>query len=184
MTRKDILKTFPNATEEQITEILNSYNQDVEKEKEKSKELKDAAEELKKAQDEIKSLEEKINGKENVPEDWQEQINKLNEAYESAQKTIKNMELKNNLIEKGFGSDDADKFIKTMNEGGDIATVLGEMKTNVISAYDKDRMKNTPEASGSSNNNDGNNKTTAEKLAEGIVSASNEANNDVLANYK
>lgn len=184
MTRKDILKTFPNATEEQITEILNSYNQDVEKEKEKSKELKDAAEELKKAQEEIKSLEEKVNGKENIPDDWQDQLAKLTEANASAQQTIKNMELKNKLIEKGFTSDDADKFIKTMNDGGDIADVLGEMKTNVISAYDKDRMKKTPEASGSSNNDDVNNKTTAEKLAEGIVSASNETSNDVLANYK
>ena len=184
MTRKDIMKAFPNATEEQINEILKLHHSELEAEKGKNQELKDAADELKKAQEEIRTLEEKVKGKEDTPDDWKDQIAKLTEANAKAQQTIKNMELKNSLIDKGYSSEDADKFIKTMNEGGDIASVLGEMKSNVISAYDKDRMKKTPEASGSSAKDDVNNKTTAEKLAEGIVSASNETSNDVLANYK
>ena len=35
MTRQDIIKVFPNATEEQIQNILNSHHSELETEKEK-----------------------------------------------------------------------------------------------------------------------------------------------------
>lgn len=146
MTRQDIMKIFPNATEEQIGTLLGAHHSELQQEKDKAKGLKDTSKELEEAQKEIEAL--RVKAESGAPEDWQSQIDKLTEANAKAQKTIKNMELKNSLKEKGFSDADADRFIKTIDEGGDIATVMGEMKTNIISAYDKERMDKTPEASG------------------------------------
>ena len=46
MTRADIIKQFPNATEEQISALLNAHHSELEAVKDKNKELKDAAKEL------------------------------------------------------------------------------------------------------------------------------------------
>lgn len=146
MTRQDIMKTFPNATEEQISAMLGMHHAELQQEKDKSKGLKDTSKELEEAQKELEELRSKAES--GAPEDWETQLGKLKEANEKAQKTIRNMELKNSLKEKGFSDADADNFIKTMDEGGDIASVMGEMRTNIISAYDQERMDKTPEATG------------------------------------
>lgn len=147
MTRQDIIKLYPNSTEEQIDGILKLHHNELETEKGKNKDLKNTADELKKAQEELEALRGKVN--KNVPDDWESQITKLQEANAKAQQTIKDMELKTSLLGQGYGADDVDAYIKAVNEGGDIATVLGNMKKNVIAAYDKERMDKTPEAGGS-----------------------------------
>ena len=120
-----------------------------------------------------------------APDDWQAQLDKLTKAYDESQKTIKNMQLKNSLKEKGFSDEDADKFIKTMDEGGDIATVLGELKTNVISNYDKERMDKTPDPSGGKGDAGAEEMDDASRIASSLVGnlKSSEQTN-VLANYK
>lgn len=57
MTREDVKKIFPDATDEQITSFLNQSNSDVAKEKakaQKAKEQADKAEELEKELEELK----------------------------------------------------------------------------------------------------------------------------------
>ena len=44
MTREDVKKIFPDATDEQITSFLNQSNSDVAKEKAKNQKLKEDAE--------------------------------------------------------------------------------------------------------------------------------------------
>ena len=56
MTRDDVLKLFPDATDEQITNLLNQNNSEVAKEKNKVNQYKDkanSADELQKRLDEI-----------------------------------------------------------------------------------------------------------------------------------
>lgn len=56
MTREDVLKLFPDATDEQVTKILNQNNSEVAREKSKSEKYKDSAskaDELQKKLDEI-----------------------------------------------------------------------------------------------------------------------------------
>lgn len=94
------------------------------------------------------------------------------------------MQLKNSLKEKGFSDDDADKFIKTMGEGGDIASVLGEMKTSIIANYDKERMDATPDPSGSKGDTGSKELDDASKLASSLIGdlkTTEQAN--ILANY-
>ena len=184
MTRADIIKLFPNATEESISALLNAHHAEIEAEKGKNKELKNTAEELKKAQEELEELKGKVDS--NVPDDWEAQLDKLREQNEKAQKTIKDMELKNNLLGKGFGAADVDAYIKAINEGGDIADVLAKMKDNAISAYDKKRMEDTPEAGGSgSDDPDAQAKADAEvakNIAESI-GRNSASSNDIVNAY-
>lgn len=183
MKREDVTRIFPKATEEQITEFLNKSNAEIQAEKEKAKDLKDTAKELEQAQAEIEAL--KLKAESGAPDDWQSQIEKLTDQNNKAQQIIRDMQLKSSLVKKGFSDEDADEFIKTMNEGGDIADVLGKLKDNAISEHDKAQLKNTPDPSGSGSTPPTDEKTTAEKLATGIFGDSNAINqSDILANYK
>lgn len=183
MTRQDVIKIFPNATEQQIDDIIKNHHSELNAEKEKSKNLSNSAsEELAKAKAEVERLQ-KLSD-ESGKDDLQSQIKKLTEDNEKAQRTIKNMELKASLLGQGFGAEDVDLYIKTMNEGGDIATVLGKMKENVISAHDKARLENTPKPQGSGSTPP-DTKDTASKLVSGLYGdSSNKSTNDILANYK
>lgn len=184
MTRQDVLKEFPNATEDQINAILKMHHSELQQEKEKSKDLKETSKELEAAQKELEELRAKAES--GAPDDWKSQIEKLTEANVKAQKTIKNMELKNSLKEKGFSEEDADKFIKTMDEGGDIAAVMGEMKNNVISAYDKERMDKTPDPSGSNGDNPDDANKADEALAKEIaqsIGQNSKSSNEIVDAY-
>lgn len=183
MTRADVIKVFPNATEDQINDILKSHHVELTAEKDKAKNLSNnSASELAKAQEEVERL--KKLAEENNSNDLQSQIDKLTKANEDAKRTIKNMELKAALLGKGFGVDDVDLYIKTMNEGGDIADVLGKMKENAISAHDKARLESTPAPQGSGSTPP-DTKDKASKLASGLYGdSSNKNTNDILANYQ
>jgi len=184
MTRQDVLKTFPTATEEQISAILASHHSELQQEKDKNKELKDASKELETAQKELKELRAKAES--GAPDDWQIQIDKLTEANNKAQKTIKNMQLKDSLKEKGFSDAEAEKFIKTIDEGGDIAAVMGEIKTSVIANYDKERMDNTGDPDGGDGNNPEDQDKAAEALAKeiaGSISNGPKSSNEIVDAY-
>ena len=183
MTRADVIKIFPNASESDISEILNMHHSELNAEKDKAKSLSNnSASELAKAQEEVERL--KKMAEESNANDLQAQIDKLTKANEDAQRTIKNMELKTSLLGQGFNAEDVDLFIKTSNEGGDIASVLGKMKENAISAHDKARLEKTPEPIGSGSTPP-DTKDTASKLVSGLFGdSSNKSNADILANYK
>ena len=184
MTRQDIIKTFPNATEEQIASIMTMHHSELQGEKDKNKDLKDTSKELEAAMKEIEELKAKADS--GAPEDWQSQIDKLTEANNKAQKTIKNMQLKNSLKDKGFSDEDADKFIKTMDEGGDIAAVMGEMKKNVISAYDKERMDNTGDPDGGDGDNPADESKADEAFAKeiaGSIAHGSKTSGDIVNAY-
>ena len=56
MTREDVKKIFPDATDEQITSFLNQSNSDVAKEKAKNQKLKEDAEKAKALEKELEEL--------------------------------------------------------------------------------------------------------------------------------
>lgn len=181
MTREDVLKIMPNATDEQITQFLNAHHGELTAEKDKAKGLKATNDELAKAKAEVERLSKLAEDKPD-DSDLQAQIDALTKSNEEAKQTIKNMELKANLLGKGFGADDVDLYIKTLNEGGDIADVLGKMKDNAISAHDKARMEKTPDPKGSGSTPP-DTKDRAERLAESVFSTSSN-NKNILENYK
>ena len=60
MTREDVKKIFPDATDEQITSFLNQSNSDVAKEKAKAQKLKEDAEKAKALETELEELPEEL----------------------------------------------------------------------------------------------------------------------------
>ena len=56
MTREDVKKIFPDATDEQITSFLNQSNSDVAKEKAKAQKMKEDAEKAKVLEEELEEL--------------------------------------------------------------------------------------------------------------------------------
>lgn len=184
MTRQDILREFPNATEDSINAIMKLHHAELQQEKDKNKDLKDTSKELEEAQKELEELRAKAEA--GAPDDWQTQIDKLTEANAKAQKTIKNMQLKNSLKEKGFSDDEADKFIKTMDEGGDIAAVMGDLKKSVIANYDKERMDRTGDPDGGDGSNPDDESKAEASLAKeiaGSISRGSKASESIVDAY-
>lgn len=179
MTRQDVIKLFPDATEEQITNLLNAHHKDVDAEKEKAKaSSKDSADKVAELQAQLEALQNK-----DTPEieKIQKQLEKMTADYDKAQKTIKDMELKNNLIGQGVSGEDADKLIEQMSAEKFDASVIGTIINNAISAHDKDRMQNTPDPTGGNGAPD--TKSDAEKIAESMYSGSSEQKQSVISNY-
>ena len=56
MTREDVKKIFPDATDEQISSFLNQSNSDVAREKAKAQKLKEDADKAKALEEELEEL--------------------------------------------------------------------------------------------------------------------------------
>ena len=178
MTRAEIIKLFPDATEEQISGILNAHHKEMDAEREKTKDAKDSVAKVAELQAQIEELSTK-----DAPEieKIQKQLDKITSEYEKAQTTIKNMELKNSLLGQGISSEDADSFIEQMRSDKFDASVLGTIIANSISAHDKEKMQNTPDPAGAQGKVD--TKSDAEKIAEAMFSGSSNQNTSVISNY-
>ena len=180
MTRQDVLKQFPTATEDQITAILNMHNSELENEKAKNK--ADAGD-----KDKIKALEEQLEAIQNKDlsdaEKLQKQIDDLTKANQTANQTIKDMEMKNNLLGKGISAEDADKFIAGIKEDKFDTGILETMINNAVAAKEKADLKKTPNHGGSGGNPE-DTKTDAEKLVTSLgLASSSTKQNDVISNY-
>lgn len=89
MTRSEIKTLFPDCTEEQITELLNKHNSEIQKEKKK-------VEELKEAQEKIAELEaanaEMLKKQEEVEEGKLSEIEKVTKDLEKANARVAELE--------------------------------------------------------------------------------------------
>lgn len=179
MTRADVMTIFPTATEEQITQILNSHHNELSAEQTKVKNAKDAkAEELAKLQAQLEELQSK-----DMPdiEKFQKQIEKLQGEYDKAQQTIKNMELKTSLLGQGLSEEDADNFINSMNGEKFDATVIGNIIKNAISKNEQSKLDGTPDPSGGGKKTE--TQTDAEKIAANLYGSATKDGGDILAHY-
>ena len=178
MTRAEVIKLFPDATEEQISGILNAHHKEMDAEREKNKDAKDNAAKVAELQAQIEELSTK-----DAPEieNIQKQLDNMTAEYDKAQTTIKNMELKTSLLGQGISSEDADNLIAQMGAEKFDASVIGTIITNAISAHDKEKMQNTPDPTGGQGKPDI--KSDAEKIAEAMFSGSPNQSQSVISNY-
>ncbi len=179
MKREDVIKLFPDATEEQITSALNAFHKEIDDAKDKAKSVRDEnAAKVAELQAQIDAFNSKDDSE---LEKIQKQLDKVSADYDKAQKTIKNMELKNGLLGQGISAEDADKLIETMGSDKFDPSVIGTMIANAISAHDKDKMQNTPDPSGAQGKTD--TRSDAEKIAESMYSGSSNQEKSVISNY-
>lgn len=182
MTREDVLKLFPEATDEQITNLLNQNNSEVAKEKNKAKQYKvkaDTADDLQKQLDDLQAG--------NLTE-----LEKANRALETANQQIADLQ-KNNAIrdlrEKAMTdfkvtAEQAKTIIKEDGsfDTAELGKIMSEKETAAAQAKEQEIAKNQDIPGGGSNKGDTGNKTNAEKIAESLIS-NTPKNNDVLSHY-
>lgn len=126
MTREQVLKLFPEATDEQITNLLNQSNGELEKEKQKSKAYKADADKAKELQAKIDELEAG-----NLTE-----VEKANKDLEVALGKIADMEKENDIRDQREAAMynfkiDAEKAKKVVKDDGTLDyEALGKIITD------------------------------------------------------
>ena len=181
MTREDVLKLFPEATDEQITNLLNQNNSEVATEKNKAKQYKakaDTADKLQKQLDEIQAG--------NLTE-----LEKANKALETANQQIADLQ-KNNAIRDQRESAMANFKItaeqaKTIvkDDGSldyaELGKIMSEKETAAAQAKEQESAKNQAVPGGGAGGGNKDEKTedvkNAESISFGNAAASKEAQN-------
>lgn len=181
MTREDVLKLFPEATDEQITNLLNQNNSEVATEKNNAKQYKakaDTADNLQKQLDEIQAG--------NLTE-----LEKANRALETANQQIADLQ-KNNAIRDQRESamtnfkitaEQAKTIVKDDGslDYAELGKIMSEKETAAAQAKEQEIAKNQDIPGGGAGGDKDKEKTAdvknAETISFGNAAASKEAQN-------
>lgn len=184
MTREQVLKLFPDATDEQVTNLLNQSNAELAKEKNKTAQYKEKADKADELADKLSELETK----------GMSETEKATKALETANARIAELETAQALA--AYRNDFATKIEVTAEQATQVVKddgsynldALGQVVSEKVRAAVKDEVAKI--AAGSVNpggsNGGGGEKTEAEKLAETIgdrISGVNQKYDAVMKNY-
>ena len=185
MTRNDVLKLFPDATDEQITNILNQNNSEVAREKAKTTQFKEKAEKADELQTKLDEIEagnltevEKVNKDLEAANNLIEKLQKDNAVRDQRESAMTNFKItaeQAKAVVKDDGSLDYTELGK----------IMSEKETAAAQAKEQEIANNTTNPGGSSAGGDkggADNKTNAEKIAESLISNAPK-NNDILSHY-
>lgn len=185
MTREQVLKFFPEATDEQITNLLNQSNGELEKEKQKSKAYKADADKAKELQEKIDELEAG-----NLTE-----VEKANKDLEVALEKIADMEKENAIRDQREAAMsnfkiDADQAKKVVKDDGtldyaELGKIMSEKETAAAQAKEKEIADGGTNPGGGTGGS-GDEKTEAEKTAESIgktLAGTNESAKSIVDSY-
>lgn len=184
MTREDVLKLFPEATDEQITNLLNQNNSEVATKKNKAKQYKakaDTADNLQKQLDEIQAG--------NLTE-----IEKANKALETANQQIADLQKKNAIRDQResamtnfkITAEQAKTIVKDDGslDYAELGKIMSEKETAAAQAKEQEIAKNQDIPGGGAGGDKG--KTEAEKTAEAIgknLAGTNKAAESIVNSY-
>ena len=187
MTRDDVLKLFPDATDEQITNLLNQNNSEVAKEKNKVNQYKDkanSADELQKRLDELEAGQ-------------LTEVEKANKALEAANEQIAKLQKDNAIRDQReaamtnfkITADQAKSVVK--DDGSldyeSLGKIISEKETASAKAKEEEIANNsTNPGGGSATGSNGDDKTEAEKVAENIgksLAGVNESAKSIVESY-
>ncbi len=182
MTRDDVLKLFPNATDEQITNLLNQNNSEVAKEKSKVNQYKakaDNADELQKKLDELEA------GNLSEVEQANKNLEKANARIAELEKAQAIATQRSNVASKfNVTAEQAAQIIKddgTMDYDT-LGKIISDKETAAAQAKEQEIANNSTNPGGGTAGKDNENKTTAEKLVEKLYGGQKQ-NNDILSHY-
>ena len=186
MTREDVKKIFPDATDEQITSFLNQSNSDVAKEKAKNQKLKEDAEKAKALEAELEELK-KQNMSESEKAELERQkekaanekrISDLESALKAAQKDALTGKITSIFASAGMKGDayagaikafsnmdaeDALKEAQTFVDG--ISEVNKSTLDTAKAAWEKEALENTPNPGGGKSGGEPEKKSEASEYA-------------------
>lgn len=185
MTRDDVLKLFPDATDEQITNLLNQNNSEVAKEKNKAnqyKEKADNADELQKKLDELEV------GNLSEVEQANKNLEKANARIAELEKAQAIATQRSNAASKfNVTAEQAAQIIKddgTMDYDA-LGKIISDKETAAAQAKEQEIANNSTNPGGGTagGNKD---KTEAEKTAESIgkaLAGTNETAKSIVDSY-
>lgn len=184
MTRNDVLKLFPDATDEQITNLLNKSGEEMAREKEKANQYKakaDKADELQTQLDELQAG--------NMTE-----LERANKALETANQQIAKLQKDNAVrdLRESAMSDfgiTAEQAKTVVKEDGSFDTtslgkIISDMKANAIAEYEKNALKDTPNPNNGGKKDKPDSKpadvANAEQISFGTVASAESQNSYVI----
>lgn len=186
MTREDVKKIFPDATDEQITSFLNQSNSDVAKEKAKNQKLKEDAEKVKALETELEELKQQNMTEAEKAELERQKEKAANEKrisdLESALKTSQKEALTGKITSifasagmkgdayagaiKAFSNMDAEDALK---EAQTFVDGISEEKKSTLdtakAAWEKEALENTPNPGGGKSGGEPEKKSEASEYA-------------------
>ena len=186
MTREDVKKIFPDATDEQITSFLNQSNSDVAKEKAKAQKMKEDADKAKALEEELEELK-KQNMSESEKAELERQkenaanekrISDLESALKAAQKDALTGKITSIFASAGMKGDayagaikafsnmdaeDALKEAQTFVDG--ISEVNKSTLDTAKAAWEKEALENTPNPGGGKSGGEPEKKSEASEYA-------------------
>ena len=184
MTRDDVLKLFPEATDDQITNLLNQNNSEVVREKNKASQYKVKADKADELQTQLNELEAG-----NMTE-----LQKANKALETANQQIAELQ-KNNAIRDLRESAMTDFKITAeqakavVKEDGSFDTaalgkIMSDKEAAAIAEYEKKNLEDTPNPNNGGNNDKPDSKpadvANAEQISFGTVASAESQNSYVI----
>ena len=187
MTREDIKKQFPDATDEQISALLNINGFDVEEVKKKIidpkllKQLQEESAAYKKLQEAGLTDEEKI----------QKALKDAQDAQASFAKQVSKLEAEKILVAAGLTDEDYKDLIDgivsedsdaTKGRANGIVALLNKKKEAAEKEL-KEKLMDGTQLPGGKGGKGGDEKSQAEKIAEKIYGDGGEKSDDILKNY-
>lgn len=205
MTREDVLKLFPEATNEQVTELLNKNNQEVAGEKRKAEKykadnekLKTDAEKVSELQAKVESLEnEKLTEEEKRQKDDEKRLKEFDEKWKQMEQA--NIDLQNQLNSeriksyagsKNLTGENIDTILKSFGSNYDLAvSAIDSMaqliteRENAAALAKEQQIANTAGNPGGSGGNGGS-ESVATNMAIASAKRAGAANEAILKNYR
>lgn len=188
MTREDVKKLFPDATDEQIANLLNQNNSEVSKEKGRAEKVKEELDDLKASAVNAEELQKKI---EEIEQSKMTETEKIAKELEKSNARV--AELERSAFIQNQRASAAENFKITAEQAKTVVkddgtidyTILGqiiaEKETNAVSEYEKQKLAETQNPGGQSGGS-GEGKSSAVKLVERHFGGQ-QTNNDVLSHY-
>lgn len=187
MTREDVKKIFPEATDEQITSFLNQSNSDVAREKAKNQKLKEDAEKVKALETELEELKQQnMTDAEKAELERQKEkaanekrISDLESALATSQREALTGKITSIFANAGMQGDayaGAIKAFSNMNaedalkEAQTFVNGISEVNKTTLdtakAAWEKEALENTPNPGGGTNGGKKEEKSKAEEYFE------------------
>lgn len=192
MTREDIKKSFPDATEEQITAILNINGNDVKAWKDKVPKKADYDELVRKAKEYDKLEEAGLTDEEKV----QKALREAEDAKADFAKKTNRLDAEKILVASGLAEEDykdlidgivSDDADTTKSMATNLANLITKQKESAVQKTKEELMDGTNTPGGSGGGGGADDKTDAEKFAESLVEdkgSDAESAEDIIGNYK
>lgn len=189
MTREEVKKLFPEATDEVVTELLNKTNSEIARERGKAEKIKNELDDLKSSAANAEELQKKI---EEMEQEKMTDVEKISQQLEKSNQRV--AELEKSIAISNQRTSAAEKFKITAEQAGQVVKddgsldfdllgqIISEKETNAVSEYEKKKLAETQNPGGAGGSRDDGN--LAKEIAIASAKRAGTVNESILENYK